>query len=188
MFAAWRVFLIELEFARNYPIAYQLGQGLAVRNPVLEQVLPSLLHIKMSALLDDALDMYLTATTTALPKNYRSTLEGRISFLSDSGRITNGPALHEVRKRRNDLAHESFSSVSWLQLDQDLASVHAALQHLGIVGAKPRFEIKAERSAAQGSVEPGISLYFDYSVVVTEGGKTAAEFKWREKLHNDEAS
>ena len=185
---AWRVFLIELELARNYPIAYQLSHGPAVRNPVLEKILPSLLHIKMAALLDEALDAYLTSATTALPKTYRSTLDAQISFLSDSGRIQNGPALHAVRNRRNELAHETCSSVSWSQLDQDLPTVHATLQHLGVVGGRPRFEIKAERSAAQSSEEPGVIAYFDYSVTLAEGEKTTAEFRWRETLHNDEAN
>ncbi len=185
---AWRLFLIELEFARNYPMAYQLGHRLAVRNPVLEKILPSLLYIKMAALLDEGLAAYLISTTSVLPKAYRSTLDGRISFLTDSGKIPNGPALDAIRNKRNELAHETSSSVSWPQVDQDLASVHAALQHLGLVGARPRFDIRAERSGAQGSQEPGIIEYFDYSVTLTEGEKTAAEFKWRETLHSDEAT
>ena len=79
----WRTFLIELELARNYPMAYQLDhQGVAVRNPVLEKILPSLLHIKMATLL--ALDAYLTSTGTVLPKNYQPTLGGRIFFFTDS--------------------------------------------------------------------------------------------------------
>jgi hypothetical protein len=68
---AWRVLLIESEFARNYRIAYQLDEGAAARNPVLEKILPSLLHVKMAAMLDEALGTHLAATSTSLPKKYR---------------------------------------------------------------------------------------------------------------------
>lgn len=186
--STWRQFLIELEFARNYPIAYQLEHGTAVRNPVLESILPSLLHIKMAALLDEALDSHLNSTGTALPKGYRSNLDGRISFCSDSGLVPDGPGLHGIRQMRNALAHEASSSVSWSQLDQDLVVVHSALQHLGVVGQRPRFEMNAERSGAQESQEPGFLFHFDYAVTLLENGKTAAKFTWRESVHNDETS
>jgi hypothetical protein len=185
---AWRLLLIESEFARNYRIAYQLDAGAAARNPVLEKILPSLLHIKMAAVLDEALDTHLAATNISLPKTYRPTLEGRISFFHDSKQVSNGADLHAIRQRRNDLAHDTASSISWAQLDQDLAAVHATLQHLGFVGPRPHFEIKAERSAIQGSQEPGVAWYCDYSVSLLEGDKMAAEFRWRSRLHDDEAT
>jgi hypothetical protein len=185
---AWRVLLIESEFARNYPIAYQLDAGAAARNPVLEKILPSLLHIKMAAVLDEALETHLAATNTSLPKTYRPTLDGRISFFDDSRQIANGVDLHAIRQRRNDLAHDTSSAISWAQLDQDLDAVNATFQYLGFVGPRPHFEIKAERSAMQGSQEPGVAGYFDYSVSLIEGERTAAEFKWRSTLYGDEAT
>jgi hypothetical protein len=63
--------------------------------------------------------------------------------------------------------------------------VHATLQHLAFVGPRPHFQIKAERSAMQGSEEPGVACYCDYSVSLMEGGKIAAEFKWRSTLHDN---
>jgi len=75
----WRVFLLQLAFAREYPAAYRLS-SLAVRNPVLESVLPSLLYVKMTAILDDALDEHLDSQSSGLPKGYRQDLNGRICF------------------------------------------------------------------------------------------------------------
>ena len=183
----WRLLLIESEFARNYRIAYQLDAEAAARNPVLEKILPSLLHVKMAAVLDEALETHLVARSTSLPRKYRQTLGGRISFFQDSKQIANGAELHAIQQRRNDLAHDISSSISWAQLDQDLATVHATLQHLGFVGSRPHFEIKAERLAMQVSEEPGVAWYCDYAVSLMEGGKIAAEFKWRSRLHNDVA-
>lgn len=182
---AWRILLIESEFARNYPIAYQLDTRTAVRNPVLEKILPSLLHIKMATVLDEALESRLTETDTSLPKNYRPTLEGRISFFHDSKQIANGADLHAIRQRRNNVAHDTSSTISWSQLDHDLATVHATLQHLGIIGPRPHFEVKAERSAMQGSQEPDVTGSFDYSIRLVEGDKTAADVKWRVTIHSD---
>jgi hypothetical protein len=181
----WRTFLIELEFARNYPIVYQLNHGPAVRNPVLERILPSLLHIKMAALLDEALETYLISTGTT---GYQESLYGRISFCSETGRIPHGTALHDIRKRRNDAAHQPATSVSWMQLDQDLTVVHAALQHLGLVCGRPHFDIEAERSEARDSQEPGINCHFDYAVILLENGRKEAAFTWRETLHKDATS
>lgn len=185
----WRIFLIELEFARNYPMAYQLTSNNVVgRNPVLEEILPSLLHLRMTAVLDGALEAYLDSTGTSLPADYRSDLNGRICFSSDSGLVPNGQALHRVRKRRNDTAHEVFSNVSWKQLEQDRREVHAALQHLGLVSEPPQFLVKAERSAFRESDEPGVMGHHDFVVRVMEGEKCAGEFKWRTTLHNDSVS
>src|SRR5262245_35813845 len=164
----WRTFLIELEFARNYLMAYRPDQVAAVRNPILETTLPSLLHIKMAALLDEALVSYLDSTGTVLPKSYHPTLDGRISFCRDSGRVPDGPGLHDMRLRRNAVAHESSSSVSWSQLDEDLTVVHSALQHVGMVGERPRFQVTAERSGVQESTDPGIAFHVNYAVRVVE--------------------
>ena len=186
----WWVFLVQLEFARNYPVAYQLtSHGAAVRNPLLEAILPSLLHIKMTAILDEALGRYLESSKTALPADYRPDLNGRIGFCSDAGLVLNHQALQGVRKRRNKAAHETFSDVSWSQLDQDLGEVHTALQHLGLVGERPEFRVEAERSAfLLSSDEPGILGHRDCAVRVLRGEKVAGEHKWGETLHDDLAS
>jgi hypothetical protein len=67
-------------------------------------------------------------------------------------------------------------------------NVHSALQHLGLVGERPYFEVKAERTSARESQEPGIVCHFNYAVTIVENGKTAAEFTWRESLHNGATS
>ena len=56
------------------------------------------------------------------------------------------------------------------------------------MGARPHFNVKAERSAAQKSYEPGISWFHEYSIAVLGGGKRAGEINWRVKVHDDEAS
>ncbi|MDH4185666.1 MAG: hypothetical protein OEV08_01595 [Nitrospira sp.] len=137
---AWRTLLIESEFARNYPIAYQLYAGMAVRNPVLNEILES----------------RLADTDTSPPKNYRPILEGGNSPFHNSKQIANGADLHTIRPRRGNVVHDA-STISWNQLDQGLTTIHATLQHLGIVRPHHHFEVKAERSAMLSSQEPDIT-------------------------------
>ena len=185
----WRVFLIQLAFAREYPMAYQVSSpGLATRNPILESILPSLLYIKMAALMDGALEEYIAANQLQPGKRYRADFNGRINFCSDSGFINNGADLHGVRTMRNDTAHKPLASVDWDELDRDIVHVHRALKQLGFVGERPEFRVEAERSAFRQSDEPGILGSRDYSVRVMHGDKKAAEFKWGETLHDDPAS
>lgn len=184
----WRAFLVEVAFARNYPLANQLSTVIGRRNPVLERILPSLLYIKMAALLDEALIAHMDANGVALGKNYKTDLYGRISTYADKGKLPNGNDLHEVRNKRNDVGHESQLFVSWDELEYGIDIVQLALSHLGLAGARPEFEVKAERSAARNSDEPGISWFHDYSIAVLDGEKLAGEITWRENLHNDEAN
>ncbi len=53
---AWHRLLQELELARNYHMPYLLtGFSGAFRNPLLDYLLPSLLYVKLVAILDETL-------------------------------------------------------------------------------------------------------------------------------------
>ena len=47
---AWRIFLLERELANQYNLPYQLRMGIAPRNPVLEDLLPSLFYIRAASI------------------------------------------------------------------------------------------------------------------------------------------
>lgn len=184
----WRVFLVQLEFARYYPMAYQLERvGPAVRNPLLEMILPTLLHMKMMAIADEAFHHYLDdcdqvpATTT-----YQENLYGRITSLTDRKLIDNGEALQDPRLRRNAAAHQVTSDVSWKQLDSDLLEVQCALERLGLAGERPNFDVRGERSALRESSEPGVLGERDFIVSVHEGTKLAGEYRWQERIYDDD--
>ena len=109
--SAWRRFLIDFEFAKNYPFA-RLGNGrLGFRNPVLERILPSLLHVKAVAIPDESLRDLLTERGLALPKKYGNGLNARVNFLVDSGIIVDPGSLQKVRNRRNDVAQHHLGDV-----------------------------------------------------------------------------
>jgi hypothetical protein len=79
--------------------------------------------------LDAGLAEYIKACSLSLPRQYRNDLNGRISFLSDSGRIHDAETLHAIRLRRNDLAHEG-AQVGWDTFEADAAVIERALDHL----------------------------------------------------------
>jgi hypothetical protein len=111
--ALWRQFLIDLSFAKHYPIGYIDLQGLAPKNPVLEQLLPSLLHIKAVAILDHALKAWIESKGITVPKKpYGTDLKGRIDFLVDNNRLNGRASLHTLRGLRNNLAHEPQKAIN----------------------------------------------------------------------------
>jgi hypothetical protein len=183
----WRRFLIGLAFARNYSIEYIDLPGPPSRNPILEEILPSLLHIKAVAIFDHALRALIDAKQMTLPKNpYRNDLRGRIDFLADNNILTDRVALHKLRDIRNDLAHEPYGVVDWNELDRDIASIHSVLRNLTLVGEIPRFEVFSERSEVQESPDPKITSCFHYRIAIKETNHIVAEITWSESLSNDD--
>lgn len=185
--SAWRQFLIELEFAKNYPMAYSVAHGgVAPRNPVLDEMLPSLLHIKAVAILDAALKDLLDQNELSVPRSLGSGLWGRITFLASREILKDTERLHQIRESRNDVSHEFAQKVSWKQLDEDVASIQVALEAHQYVKSRPSLSVMAERSAARESTTPGVSFAFDYRFCVKEGDKVAAEITWTERVHSDD--
>jgi hypothetical protein len=121
---AWWRFLIELQFARDYTVAASIeATGPTIRNPILETLLPSLLHIKAVAILDAALKEILSAKSLVVPKRYGGMLKGRIDFLADQGLLPESGDLHRIRDTRNDVAHEFDERIEWAELDHMVSSL-----------------------------------------------------------------
>lgn len=184
----WKRLLIDLTFARNYPVGFIDLPGPAAKNPVLEQILPSLLHIKAVAILDHSLRAWLDANGMIVPKKpYGMDLKGRIDYLADQGKIIDRQPLHDLRGVRNDLAHEPAEVITWTDLDRDIASINTVLKELGLVGELPQLEIYAERSGAQESPDPKVNCVFHYQIAVKEANTVIADIKWSKSLLNDDA-
>jgi hypothetical protein len=185
---AWRRFRLEAEAAKHYPTSYSLYIGQTHRHALLEGLLPVLLHIKATAILDDALAQWLGDNGHTLPKPYKDDLNGRIQYLVDNGLIPNGHSLHEVRKRRNTFAHEPDAACDWTLLQRDIESIETGLASLGSVNPVPVLEHYAERSALRESVEPGVTFERTFEYGVRENGRPALEIKWTQKILRDDES
>lgn len=185
----WCWFEQEIVYARNYNILPGLSgafPSVAPGNPILDKLLPGLLTIKAVALLDEGLKVkvaQILAPGTSPPKD----LHGRIEILAQRGHLSNPTELHEIRRHRNVLAHESGWHISWDEMTHTVAAIRASLQVLGIVGVIPHYQIEGERSALRDSGDPQALFERTIRVVVKAGGKEASEISFTQKLMRDDA-
>ena len=182
----WRRLLIEVELAKNYPRPYLLHGVLPHRNPLLEYLLPTLLYIKMVSIPDEALATYIDEQVLTMPKKHRNVLEGRVDFLTDEHILHNSKALHDIREQRNTLAHETTKQVGWGALESDLSEIQKTFEQLAFIGARPKYEFFAERSAMKDSNEPGVLAIQDFRYGLKEDDRIIVETSWTEKLLKDE--
>jgi hypothetical protein len=184
----WREFLIDVMFAENYELGHLDDLGPSVKNPVVERLLPSLLHIKAVAILDHAISSWCDDKGLVIPKKpYGPDLKGRIDYLVDNAFLFDRSSLHAIRGTRNIVAHEPADAVDWRQLDSDVKAIHVALKELGLVGEFPKWEISSERSAAQDPWVPNALCTFDYRITIKYEEKLVAEITWSKHLMRDGA-
>lgn len=182
---AWHRFLQEVELAKNYHMPYLLnGLGGTFRNPLLDYLLPSLLYVKLAVILDEALMFFIDHRNFIVPKKYRESLHGRIEFLEDQRMIANCSALHDIRDRRNLLAHEVSATITWEDLDADLDTVENELQHLGFVGDRPDYKYFGERSVMKECDEPGIAFAQDFRFGIKCDNRVTMDVAFTRKTHN----
>lgn len=183
---SWRRFLIDLALCREYPTFFSIASPTvrsAPRNPVLEEILPSLLHIKAVTVLDEGLATKLDEKgEQPRAHGFRNDLNGRLETASKVGLIADATVLHRIRGLRNDVAHEFAEKVTWTQLDADVTAIHSALQQLGYVGAQQTYHVTAERVPKSRLVDPKAVLGFDYTVAVQENGQSVANITWSEEI------
>ena len=181
---AWHRFLQEVQLAKNYHMPYLLnGFGGTFRNPLLDYLLPSLLYVKMVAILDDALVFFIGDRGLTVPKKYKKSLHGRVEYLDNQSLIANYAALQRIRDLRNLLAHEVSETTTWDNLNADLDTVENELQHLGFVGDRPDYEYSGERSAIHDCDEPGIAFAQDFRFGIKCNDRVTMEISFTRKTH-----
>ena len=177
-------FIQHLKMAENYHSPYLLEGGANIaRNPILEQILPSLLYVQLASLFDEGLLQYIDTNELLLPKKkYKNDMNGRIQFLSDNRLIKDSKECHRIRKKRNDIAHESAMNISWDDLNNDLSIVELELKYLGLINDRPNYVFYAERAAARDSKEENVICAFDYYIGLKEDSKKIIEISWTTKM------
>ena len=177
---AWRTYLLEWRMARNYHFPYLLNNSPEIPNPLIDKILPSLLFMRVTSIFDEGLELYIKTESITMPrKKYRKDLNGRISVLSDLGVLENSNTLHNIRDRRNVVAHEKNSNVGWNQLSQDISEIEKTLQILNLIGERPHLECYGERSPIRWlDNHPEIAGTETLCFGVKENGISAFEFSW----------
>lgn len=181
----WYGLLREIELAKNHKMANVITSlGPPAPNPILDYLLPSLLFIKMVSLLDEALDFYIDAQALTMPRSYRGDLNGRINFLNDHSILTSAASLHDIRTKRNQLAHQmSHQGLTWEVLDNDLNTVETELQHLGLVGDRPIYEFYAEKSRMKDSPKEDVAFRVEYCYGLKENDEKVIQVSWVQEVH-----
>jgi hypothetical protein len=182
---AWIGLLRDVSLARHYKlVGGGVGRGLGSPNPLLETLLPALLYIRLASVLDEVLEAYIELHSLVPPRGYRPDLNGRITFLTDLGFLADSAALHSVREKRNDVAHQ-YGSTTWSELDEGIRIVEQEATHMGFNVPMPEYEFVFEASELEGSDDPAIAFSRRYSYGLTEGGKKVVEVSWTENVYND---
>jgi hypothetical protein len=178
---SWSTYLMHVELARNHKMANLVAaSGLAsAPNPILEALLPSLLYIRLGALLEDAFAEYISANGLVIGAPYRSDFNGRIRFLDDQGCLKDASSLHVLRRKRNQLAHDASESCIWEDLEDGIVTGQAELEYLGLAGPRPHYEFYAERNT-RDEAEPGYLGTQDYCYGLKVDGRKAIEVSWSE--------
>ncbi len=182
---SWRVYLLEYEYAKHYNYINLLGGGSMLRNPILDNLVPSLLLIRAVSILDLALQLVLNTQGIKLPQgDYKDNLKGRIEILGDNGKLFASSDLQALRCRRNELAHE-VAFCTGDELSSSVYLVEKTLQELHLVGPRPMLEYFGERSAMKESPDPDVLFMREYKCGIKENGKVALEHSWTEKVMKD---
>lgn len=182
---AWNLFLQEVELAKSYHMPYVLiGLGNTWRNPLLDLLLPSLLSVKLVALLDQGLAEFITQQHSPMPKKYQGTLNGRIEFLNDQGKLKHFQSLHQIRLNRNRLAHEVSTQSTWETLSAEINIVEGELQNLGLVGERPIYSFFGERSELQSSNKPGVAFSQEFRFGIKCDETVVMEIRTRRDTYN----
>lgn len=181
----WQRFRIEAEAAKHYHLPYSLYTGQSHRDPLLEELLPSLLFIRATAILDDAVELWLNQNDHVLKHPYKNDLNGRINYLGDKAILTNITALHDTRLRRNELAHEARSYCSWKELDSAIIIIESCLILLNLIEPTPNLEYFSERSALENSEDPQVDATRTFKYGIKANGNLVLEISWKQNFLRD---
>ncbi|MBK8060525.1 MAG: hypothetical protein IPK33_22335 [Gemmatimonadetes bacterium] len=183
----WRRLLIDVELARNYPLASFDVVGAQARNPILERLLPSLLLVKAVAVLDAAISEYVASRGLSIPRGtYGTSLNGKIEFLVDESIFPDGDDLHRIRDVRNVIAHDANGDTTWSALDNDIGTLNGALKTLGFVGDPPRLEFFAERRTMDKPDRPDALFGFRHVFGVKEDSRLVATVEHKQYVMKDD--
>jgi hypothetical protein len=174
--SGWFRFLMDAELAKSYKMAGMIGShGMGVTpNPLLESLLPSLLYIRLGAFLEDTFGDVIDAR--GLPGK-KDRFADRIEVLNSHQLLKDTAAVHLVRKRRNELAHEPGQSCDWDELENAIRIAHAELESLGLVGARPQYEFVGERK--MGTPDPDYSMAQDFCYGLKQNDEWVLKCSWK---------
>ena len=180
---AWRRFLQDSALLRETTKLRSLpGLLTAPPNPILNERLPTILFIQLCSFLHEALEEFhqKVYSSVALPDTFKKVIDNLSKDLVDTD------ACHDLRKKRNALAHDVGVHVNWPELDGAVDIVDAELRKLHAVGTKPSYDYYMERTL-QDSSDTKVAVCFRYEEGLKLDGKTVLAFTWTQNVMKDDS-
>jgi hypothetical protein len=173
----WWTYLIETELMKHVKkVQFLNGSRLPAPDPIGDRMIPSLLYLRLGSILDEAFEEFIDGNGLTMAKSYKNDFNGRICFLADQGRLYDPSKIHDIRRRRNELAHEAMKSCEWSEVDAAINVAQSELQHLGFVGPRPQLEFFGQR--VPRTPDTGYFIAHDYRYGLKSGGETVVEITW----------
>lgn len=104
-----------------------------IRLPVgdtLNTLLPTAIYISLVSIIDESIEKYLQEKH---PEATHHNLDSRIKCMATRSELINPDRLHEIRKRRNSLAHDADVFASWGETEDLFRISEEELGHLGLL-------------------------------------------------------
>lgn len=188
LWTAWDWLEIQVVLGKNAHVSASPNSP-PTNKPILDLLMPSLLLVRSVSVLDQALRSYIENSFGSMPKGYRDDLNGRLRLLVDQNLLTDGVALHQLRIRRNELAHESTDATGlrtfpkWKEVDDALALERKSLMELGFVNLPvAKYEFFWTRDVdiygdENPSPRPGVVMTHHFKYGVKNDGGIRCEFQ-----------
>lgn len=161
----WIAFLAQVKMSENY--RWVTPQPLAsVQNPLVDQMLPGLLLLRLGALMDQGFNVVIREKALPLPRNKRN-LAGRIEALNTYGQLLNYDEIERIRLKRNAIAHEANIPFSWDELEKAIETAKAEIENLDLSDPPPDFVWASSFEPVPDPINPRImrgTLYFGLNV------------------------
>lgn len=139
--------------ARISQIIPQIPDGTPspVKGALLRALLPSLHYLAIVGSLDETLAEYINVNSIPWPEKRKKDLFNRVDVVGDSVPGLDSAALHRIRERRNQIAHEpetiASAPVTWVELDSAIDLLLKTVQVLGLLHAVPDITAFHERQS-----------------------------------------
>jgi len=171
IYGSWLRFFFDLEFASKRTIAMDVHP--LIHDAIGDEIIPSLLYVRLVAILDEAFISYINNEWQQPPK--LTTLGARIDWLKSRSRLKSPTDVYAVKNMRNELAHTSSKRCAWSDLPSAIEIVNGELEHLHFVGPVPVREMSFERNP-RPTPNPGAYVTHDYKFAIKIRGLTGLTY------------
>jgi len=126
---AWRKLRIDIEIARTYEKAICARNNIATAGklPWVDEMMATLLFIRVMELHDDALQELLQERKEVVPKKFGGLMKGRLNYIHATWKRSVDSRLLKHADRRNELSHEIHQHASWNELACCIEDVQESL-------------------------------------------------------------